>query len=352
MRREVSVGRLARSAGLDADDVLLALIDRGVEIDDPDQPVSGPEWKAARAAIREMRGGPRVIRQKTPPAAEAPSINPQIRSAMLHCTLSVDEVRMIHERLCEDFAQTSDPIDPPGVRSESLLESAVNRQTSGFEDRLKYHEPVVNAATLLYGICNDHPFHNGNKRTALVATLAHLDRNNLVLKDTKQREIFALMIAVADHKLLTNQIKIGRDTHAVPRRGTADEEVLALRDWLTPRVDKITRGEIRITYRELRKILARFGYTIRPGKSTKVSICRATNPRPSLFGKQKIKAVMSIDWHDDGREIAIGTVKHIRETLRLCERDGVTRETFYGGGLRVDRFINEYRIVLRKLANR
>ncbi len=259
---------------------------------------------------------------------------------------------MIHEQLCEDFAQTSDPIDPPGVRSVSLLESAVNRQTSGFGDRLKYHEPVVNAATLLYGVCNDHPFHNGNKRTALVATLAHLDRNNLVLKNTKQREIFALMIAVADHKLLTNQIKIGRDTHSVPRRGTADEEVLALRDWLAPRVDKITRGEIRITYRELRKILARFGYTVRPGKSTKVSICRSTNTRPSLFGKQKIKAVMSIDWHDDGRDIAIGNVKHIRETLHLCERDGVTRETFYGGGLRVDRFINEYRLVLRKLANR
>jgi len=66
----------------------------------------------------------------------------------------------------------------------SLLASAVARQESGYGNTLKYHEPIINAATLLYGICNDHPFHNGNKRTALVCALAHLDRNRQILKTT------------------------------------------------------------------------------------------------------------------------------------------------------------------------
>jgi len=74
-----------------------------------------------------------------------------------------------------DFAGTGDPIAPPGVRSMTLLESAVSRQHTALGGRLKYADPVSSAATLLYGICSDHPFHNGNKRTALVAMLVHLD---------------------------------------------------------------------------------------------------------------------------------------------------------------------------------
>jgi len=45
-------------------------------------------------------------------------------------------------------------------------------------------------------------------------------------------------------------------------------------------------------------------------------------------------------------------VKHIRQMLKLCEEDGVTRDAFYSKGVRVDSFINEYRLVLRKLASR
>ena len=145
--------------------------------------------------------------------------------------LSVEDVVFIHERLCADFEDSPDPIDPPGIRSMSLLESAVCRQESGFDDLLKYHEPVINAATLLYGICNDHPFHNGNKRTSLVATLAHLDRNRLVLHQTKQKELFRLMISVADHSILDSPVKVGRDnwqigesapsSHGVQSRGGA-----------------------------------------------------------------------------------------------------------------------------------
>ena len=46
-----------------------------------------------------------------------------------------------------------------------LLESAIARQDAGFAGQLKYPTAVVNAATLGYGLCLNHPFHNGNKRT-------------------------------------------------------------------------------------------------------------------------------------------------------------------------------------------
>lgn len=352
MRRSVSVNRLAKSAGVDPEDVVLALIDRGIEIDDPNRDLEGDTRKAARAIVKELRGGRVRVRAKDR-TESPPMLEPAPRSSSLVGNLSVEDVIFIHERLCADFASTPDPIDPPGVRSHDLLESAVNRQHSGYGDLLKYHDPVLNAATLLYGICNDHPFYNGNKRTALVAALAHFDRNQLILGSSKQSELFRLMIAVADHSIVHNQVKIGRETKNVPRRGTADEEVKAIADWFRPKLVSITRGEAQITYRELRQILNNFGFSLSQARNEKMNISKIETRR-NLLGRttQRERLRMSAKWPDEGKTVPIGQIKHIRQTLKLCEEDGVTRDSFYEQGVRVDRFINEYRLVLRKLASR
>ena len=351
MRRSVSVNRLAKSAGVPPEDVILALIDRGIEIDDPNANVEGATWKVTRAIIKELKGGRVRVRSKAEPRP-AELLEPAPRSPALANTLTVEDVMFIHERLCVDFAETEDPINPPGVRSESLLESAVNRQHSGYGELLKYHDPVLNAATLLYGICNDHPFHNGNKRTALVAALAHFDRNHLMLGATKQNDLFRLMLAVASHSIVETQVKIGRDTTKVPKRGSPDEEVDAITAWFRPRVETITRGETPITYRELRQILMNFGFTLVPLKNRKVAVNDLETKR-TLFGKKRRKKrLLVINWPGDGRTVPIGQMKFVRQALQLCEEDGVPSDAFYEKGVRIDRFINEYRIVLRKLASR
>ena len=114
-------------------------------------------------------------------------------------TLTIEEVLRIHHRLVEDFAASDDPISPSGVRSDNLLASAVSRQDTSLGDQLKYPDPISNAATLLYGICCDHPFHNGNKRTALVSMLAHLDKNKRTLFGTKRNDLYSMVLEVAGH---------------------------------------------------------------------------------------------------------------------------------------------------------
>jgi death-on-curing protein len=113
-------------------------------------------------------------------------------------SLNKSDVMRIHIRLVEDFAQSGDPISPPGVQSEALLESAIGRQHVSLGNVLKYSTIHENAATLLYGLCCDHPFYNGNKRTALVAMLAHLDKNKRSLFGVPQKELFDMIIAVAN----------------------------------------------------------------------------------------------------------------------------------------------------------
>ena len=95
----------------------------------------------------------------------------------LVATLGLADVMAVHDYLILEFAGTEDPMSPPGVRDENLLASAVARQHVGYDGTLKYATPWLSAATLMFGICNNHPFYNGNKRTALVAGLTHLDRN-------------------------------------------------------------------------------------------------------------------------------------------------------------------------------
>src|SRR5680860_775925 len=106
-------------------------------------------------------------------------------------TLSVEDVVYIHRRVCEDFSGGDDPVGFGGTRDNGqLLESAVYRQHIGFDGSLKFGGTYENAATLAFGICCNHPFNNGNKRTALVAMLAHLQRNNHSVFGINQDDLY------------------------------------------------------------------------------------------------------------------------------------------------------------------
>jgi death-on-curing family protein len=126
--------------------------------------------------------------------------------------LTANDLLRIHYVLCSDFANAEDPIGYGGVKSQALLESAVGRQHAGFG-------PFKKAATLTFAVCNNHPFHNGNKRTALVAMLAHLDKNRLTLKgEVRQDELYELMLALAKFEFTTER--------AAPRRRRAPRSVV------------------------------------------------------------------------------------------------------------------------------
>jgi death on curing protein len=86
-----------------------------------------------------------------------------------------------------------------GVRALSLLESALDRPRN-----LLAHEPRSSifklAATLCIGIAMNHPFNDGNKRTALLVTRAFLYLNGQELEPAQEDEV-ATLVAVADGSL-------------------------------------------------------------------------------------------------------------------------------------------------------
>jgi death-on-curing protein len=67
-----------------------------------------------------------------------------------------------------------------GLREEALLESAVAAPQATMMGEPLFTEPVEIAAAYLFYLCRNHPFVDGNKRTALATCLVFLSENNLL----------------------------------------------------------------------------------------------------------------------------------------------------------------------------
>jgi death on curing protein len=83
-----------------------------------------------------------------------------------------------------------------GIRDAGLLESALIRPVNLFA----YTEPKPDladcAAAYGYGIARNHPFIDGNKRTAYVALELFLDQNGYELNSSDEQSIM-IMLSVA-----------------------------------------------------------------------------------------------------------------------------------------------------------
>jgi len=267
-------------------------------------------------------------------------------------TLSVEDILYIHRRVCEDFSTDDDPVGFGGTRDGGqLLDSAVYRQHIGFGGKLKFATAYENAATLAFGLCCNHPFNNGNKRTALVSMLAHLQRNNHSVFGINQDDLYAMIKDVATHTLGQGRIPPRRKNREYTPR-EADDEVQAITKWLEARSRKIHRGEQQITYRQLTQILTQHGFKVAERKSNYAGIFREVKRRrpPLLKRTVEWQRVGKIGYPSDGRLVGMNEIKHIRRICKLDEPNGCDTESFYEGADRIEPFINGYRKVLTRLS--
>jgi death-on-curing protein len=118
-----------------------------------------------------------------------------------------ETVIAIHQR------QVSEHGGIEGLRDEGLLSSALARP----QNLLAYAQPrpdlAALAAAYAYGIARDHPFVDGNKRTALVAARTFLLLNGVNLEASQDEKYLTFLQLAA---------------------GTVTEEQLA--DWIRKRI--------------------------------------------------------------------------------------------------------------------
>jgi death-on-curing protein len=91
--------------------------------------------------------------------------------------LSIGEVVEIHKDQVERFG------GHPGIRDNGLLCSAVAVPEATFSGKYLNTDLFEMAAAYIFYICQDHPFIDGNKRTALATGLVFLELNGVTITD-------------------------------------------------------------------------------------------------------------------------------------------------------------------------
>jgi death-on-curing protein len=106
--------------------------------------------------------------------------------------LTVEIVLEIHDEALKNFGGSL------GIRGEGLLASAVFAPQSRFRGKSPYADIVEIAAAYLFYLCKNHPFVDGNKRTALAAAIVFLRLNGIETKpDSQDWEKLALDVAAS-----------------------------------------------------------------------------------------------------------------------------------------------------------
>ncbi|MFZ1806299.1 MAG: type II toxin-antitoxin system death-on-curing family toxin [Cyclobacteriaceae bacterium] len=114
--------------------------------------------------------------------------------------IEISEVEIIHDILLERFGGAK------GIRDKGILESAIGRPFQTFDGKDLYPDPVDKAAAIFESIVSNHPFVDGNKRTAYVLMRLILRRNQLDI-EVNQDVKYGFVIKAAKGELTFDEIK-------------------------------------------------------------------------------------------------------------------------------------------------
>jgi prophage maintenance system killer protein len=113
--------------------------------------------------------------------------------------LSAQYVQYIHDNLVAVMWPGSDPVGSGGCRDINLLESAVGRPFQSAFGEDAYPTILHKAVAPFHSLNANHPFHDGNKRTAIIALDDFLVANGYI-QDLNNTEIYELAMRTASYK--------------------------------------------------------------------------------------------------------------------------------------------------------
>jgi len=108
--------------------------------------------------------------------------------------ISLELATAIHER------QLAEHGGPHGIRDEGMLESALGRARHLYARAETSPDIPALAAAYAYGIARNHPFVDGNKRTAAVLCEVFLELNGFRLV-AEDRDLYPVFMALAAGEL-------------------------------------------------------------------------------------------------------------------------------------------------------
>lgn len=124
--------------------------------------------------------------------------------------LTLDDVLAIHADQIRRYRGR------PGLRDLGLLQSALAMPETTFGDEFLHPSVFEMAAAYLFHVARNHPFADGNKRTALMTALVFLGLNRQRLRADPDA-LYALVDGVAAGNVDKSEVSVFLRRHCVAR---------------------------------------------------------------------------------------------------------------------------------------
>jgi death-on-curing family protein len=274
-------------------------------------------------------------------------------------TIGLHDLLAAHFLLIDYFAEKKYAFGGVGPRDLGLLHSALSRQFTGFGAVRKWNGLFENCATLMFGLIMNHPFHDANKRTALLAVLSLLHRKKHIIT-LQQKKLDSLVVAIAANEL---HVYFGRDARyqrtlqPMSVGNDPDGVVRIIADFLrrnTRYRDDATRT---VTYSELNRAVKRHGYELRNPNGGYINVVRVEPAKRANFlgigGKPEREVYLAQvgfpGWKDQVHKSALKTV---REATGLTTKNGCDTQVLFQEAEPLSSLISEYAEPLKRLATK
>ena len=256
--------------------------------------------------------------------------------------LSEYEIVKAHYILSDYFLSEGETVRF-GIHDFGLLSSAVNRQCVSFGGKEKWKTPVQKIATFVFGLVKDHAFNDGNKRTALLAMLLALQKNNRQA-NCKKIEFEKLLVRIAANEL--NDYKDYKKYKELP-----DAEVLFIADFISRRSRKVETTYHSLTYEEFNTKLKKYNVWLANPKDNYINVYKKKTGKMSIFGKQKSQdnRITQIGFRGWKSQINPKAVREVLRAAKLTAEDGIDSKVFYYDAEPEYKLIEDYYPIMKRL---
>ena len=121
--------------------------------------------------------------------------------------LTLEQILLIHENQIDRYGGSH------GLRDIALLESAVYRSQATFGGIDLYPSIFEKAGALVHSLLLNHPFVDGNKRTAIASMLVFLEINGYLFSIT-QKELVKTALSIENKKWNIEKISLWFQKHS------------------------------------------------------------------------------------------------------------------------------------------
>lgn len=261
--------------------------------------------------------------------------------------LGYDEVLKAHYLICDYFESKQGISSVYGVRSMQLLGSALGRQITCFAGENKWKNDFEIMASLFFGLVKNHPFQDGNKRTALLVLLYNLFLFKRVPK-TKCRqsewERLTVSVAASDMSQYSN-------FHIFEKRANNKEDAIVyfVASFLKSNTRITDKFFVSMTYADFEASIKPFGFYFANPSKNYIDIRKTEIKHVLGFSVKFDRRIKNIAFPGYRCQMDSKTQKSILKDIGLTIEKGYDRQVLNAKADPLNKIIQDYEVPLSRL---